>query len=263
MDFRVHLDLFEGPLDLLLHLVRRNEVDVTEVPIAAVIDQFLEHVEVLSAIDFDLVGEFLSLASTLIEIKAFSLMPNTLPDPETGEEPLEPAGGARADLVRRLIEHQRFREAAQRLEARADAWRQRYPRLANDLGDPRASGRERPLHGVELWDLVSAMGRVMRSRLVAPQPHKVVCDETPIEVFMRRVHGQLTAHRALEFESLFAGAVHRSTLVGMFLAVLELIRRGCVLAMQAERFGPILLELGLQPLPESAAEPATLPLRTV
>ncbi|QDU86802.1 Segregation and condensation protein A [Pirellulimonas nuda] len=250
--FRVSLDCFHGPVDLLLHLVRRQELDVNDVPIAGLIDQFLAHVEVLEVIDMEMAGEFLDLASVLIEIKSRSVLPT---EAESEEQPIETVDEGRANLVRRLLEYQKYREAARELEARSTQWGDRFARQANDLTGRTIDPAEQPIHGVELWDLVSALGRVMKARLKAPQPHKIVYDETPIEAFMQRIHQRLTVQPSLAFESLFPERVHKSTLVGMFLAVLELVRRGYARATQPERFGGIHLELGDVPLPEGFAGP--------
>ncbi len=252
MSFRVSLDCFHGPVDLLLHLVRRQELDVTDVPIAGLVDQFLAYVEVLEVIDMEMAGEFLDLASVLIEIKSRSVLPT---EEESDEQPIETVDEGRANLVRRLLEYQKYRDAARELEARSTQWGARFARQANDLAGRVIDPAEQPIHGVELWDLVSALGRVMKARLKAPEPHKIVYDDTPIETFMQQIHQRLTAEGALAFESLFPEVVHKSTLVGMFLAVLELVRRGYARAIQPERFGGIRLEIGEVPLPEGFGGP--------
>ncbi len=245
--FRVSLDCFHGPIDLLLHLVRRQELDVAEVPIAGLVDQFLEHVSVLEMIDMEMAGEFLDLASVLIEIKSRSVLPTEV---DSDEQVIETVDEGRANLVRRLLEYQKYRDAARELEARSAEWGQRFARQANDLPGRALDPAEQPIHGVELWDLVSALGRVMRSRLKAPEPHKIVYDDTPIESFMQQIHQRLAEEGELDFESLFPELVHKSTLVGMFLAVLELMRRGQARAIQPERFGGIRLLMVESPPPE-------------
>ena len=126
MDFRVDLDLFRGPLDLLLYLVRKHELDVVDIPIAAVTEQFLEYLAVLEQIDVDACGDFLDMASTLIEIKSRAVLPG---EEEVAGELEDP----RQELVRRLLEYKQYRDAASMLEERSREWRERFPRMANDL----------------------------------------------------------------------------------------------------------------------------------
>src|SRR4029077_20473518 len=126
MSFQVELSEFRGPLDLLLFLVRKHEVQIMEIPIAQITDQFLQYLEVLQQLNVDDVGEFVEMASTLIEIKSRSVLPRA----EEVEEPLE---DPRQDLVRRLLEYKRFKDAASMLEERGRAWQEHFPRLSSDL----------------------------------------------------------------------------------------------------------------------------------
>lgn len=240
MDFRVQLDAFSGPLDLLLYLVRKHEVDVVEIPVAIVTEQYLHYVDILEQIDVDTVADFLDLASMLIEIKSKQLLPR----PEEIDEP--EVEDPREELVVRLLEFKKYRDAAFLLERRGRDWQERYTRR-----DPSGSGdqsdQHRPIEGVELWDLVSAFGRVIRHKLAAPEVSTIRYDDTPIHVFMQRVAEQITAQGRVAFFELFPDAVHKSTLVGMFLAVLELVRHRHALAEQTDRFGEIWLTVGSEP----------------
>ena len=243
MSFRVQLDSFSGPLDLLLYLVRKHEVDVADIPVARIADQFLAHVAVLEQIDVDSVGDFLDLASTLIEIKSQLILPHqTVDEPDEIEDP-------RQELVERLLEFKKYRDAAQLLEQRGREWQERFPRAANDL-PPRAANAKLPeITGVELWDLVSAFGRVLREKLAAPTTTNITYDETPIHVYMQDIYSRVRSEGGIAFFDLFPEAVHKSTLVGMFLALLELVRYGHAVAHQAERYGDILVEPGPEPIP--------------
>ena len=133
MSFRVDLSIFRGPLDLLLYLVRKHEVDIVDIPIAPITDQFLAHLAVLEQLDVDAVGDFLEMASTLIEIKSRMVLP-------AGDEVEEPLEDPRQDLVRRLLEYKKFKDAASILEERSREWQEHFPRLASDL----AAARRRP-----------------------------------------------------------------------------------------------------------------------
>ena len=154
-DYRVELDLYTGPLDLLLYLVRRNELDVANLPLAPLVAQFQDYLGLLGAIDLESVGDFIVMASTLTEIKSRLVLPSETSDsePDLEEDP-------RSDLIQQLLEYRKFKDAAQRLEDRAAQWQERYPRLTDDRPRTgRDASRDR-IKEVELWDLVSALGRV-------------------------------------------------------------------------------------------------------
>ena len=231
MNFRVDLEVFRGPLDLLLYLVRKHEVDIVEIPITPITEQFLEYLAVLEQLDIDAVGDFVDMASMLIEIKSRMLLPR-------GGEVEEELQDPRQELVRRLLEYKKFKDAASMLDERSRDWQQRYPRLSDDLPPRRTDPAEQQIREVELWDLVSAFGRVMRDNQAA-QPSSVVYDETPIHVYMERIHDELRARGRLSFSDLFQRGMHKSSLIGIFLAVLELVRHHQVHTEQGELFGTI------------------------
>jgi segregation and condensation protein A len=233
MDFRVELEIFRGPLDLLLYLVRKHEVEVTEIPIAPITEQFLAYLDLLRELKVDDVGDFLEMASTLVEIKSRMLLPR----PEEVEDPLE---DPRHDLVERLLEYKKFKDAASMLEERGREWQQRFPRLANDMPPRSRDPAAEPIHEVELWDLVSAFGRILRESSAA-QPSNIRYDDTPIHVYMTHIHEQLRERRRLGFSELLNPTMHRSTLVGLFLAVLELVRHHGVHVEQDDLFSEIWL----------------------
>lgn len=246
MDFRVELNIFRGPLDLLLYLVRKHEVEITEIPIAEITRQYLEYVELLRELDVGLAGEFLALASALLEIKSQQVLPHA----DAAEE-ADPLGQQlRTELVQRLLEYKRFRDAAAMLEERSRLWQLHYPRLADDLPAPARKLGEQPLEQVELWDLVSAFGRIMRETEAA-RPSSIVYDETPIHVYMARIHARLMRQGQLAFRALFEPGMHKSTLISIFLAVLELVRHQQVRVDQNELFG----EIWLLPNPDCAEPP--------
>src|SRR5215469_10987470 len=149
-DYLVDIDTFRGPLDLLLYLVKRDEVDIRDIPIARVTEQFQEYLDALQLIDVEGAGDFLVMAATLLEIKSKQLLPRP-------EESAEPEDDPRLELVKQLVQYKKFKDAAALLEARAEEQSQRLPRqpvaLPTNAGPP-------PLKPVELWDLVSAFGRL-------------------------------------------------------------------------------------------------------
>jgi segregation and condensation protein A len=241
MDYRVELDAFSGPLDLLLYLVRRQEVDILDLPIAEITARFLEFLEVLQVLDLDLVGDFIVMASSLIEIKSRTALPSDDPTPEL----VEPDEDPRADLVRQLLEYKRFKDAARMLEDQAAEWQQRYPRLSDDR--PRGGGDPARdlIKEVELWDLVSALSRVLRKNTES-SPATVLYDETPIGVYIERIKVRVLAERQVAFSSFFAGKNSRSQIVGIFLAILELLRHYKFRAEQPQDYHEIWV---LPPLP--------------
>jgi segregation and condensation protein A len=250
MDFRIDLDTFRGPLDLLLYLVRKHEVEIVDVPIATITDQYLQYLAVLEQLDVNMVGDFLEMASTLVEIKSRLVLPRGGEEEEVAEDP-------RQDLVKRLLEYKEFKDAASMLEERGRAWQERFARRANDSPDRDHDLADEAIQELELWDLVSAFGRIMRDYHVAV-PSNIVYDDTPIHVYISRIHERLRGGR-LAFGDLFEPGMHKSALIGMFLAVLELVRHHGVRAEQRELHGEIWLSPGEEP-PESV-DPAQVDRR--
>lgn len=245
MDFRVDLETFRGPLDLLLYLVRKHEVDITDIPIALVTDQYLKYLAVLEQLDVAAVGEFLAVATTLVEIKSQQVLPRCDEVEETIDDPRE-------ELVRRLLQYKQFRDAATILDEQSRAWQQQFARRASDLPQRSRDLAEEPIHEVELWDLVNAFGLIIRDTEAA-KPSNIVYDDTPIHVFMSRILALVQDRRHVRFSELFEPGMHKSTLVGIFLAVLELVSHRHLSVEQNELFGEIWL------LPRSdAAEPVDL-----
>ncbi len=227
MDYQVQLEIFRGPLDLLLYLVKRDELDLRDIPIARVTEQFIAYLDVLQMIDVERVGDFLVMAATLMELKSRILLPR----PEEFHEEEDP----RQELVRQLIEYKRFKDAAALLEARAEEHGQRLSRQPIVTRSPSGPA---PLRPVELWDLVSAFGRLLRETL-AVQQHQISVDQTPLHVFMEEVSARLASAGRLSLTELFTPPRTRSRLVGFFLAILELIRSFRAHAEQSDPFGDI------------------------
>src|SRR3954471_2457579 len=211
-EYQVRLDAFQGPLDLLLYLVKREEVDVRDIPVARVAEQFKEYLDVLALVDVEAAGDFLVLAATLMEIKSRMLLPRA--EGPGGAEEEDP----RLGLVKQLLEYKRFKDAAARLEELAGEQACRMPRQPPA---PAAPAGAPPLRPVELWDLVSAFGRLLRETM-AQQPQEVVVDQTPLHVTMAAVLERLGREGPLPLSALFTPPYTRGRLVGLFLAVLEL-----------------------------------------
>ena len=231
--FSVQLDGYRGPIDLLLYLVRKHEVSATSIPIADITRQYLEYLELLEAIDIDSVGDFLEVASLLIEIKSRDALPRV---EETGDEAV--FEDPREELVARLLEYQGFRDAASMLDDRARQWQQRFSRRAHDLTPRKIDPADQPITDVETWDLVSAFGRIMRDH--APPPvTNIVYDDTPITRYMERIHARVCESGKMRLGELFDAGLHKSAMIGVFLAVLELARHHGIRPQQEGLYGDI------------------------
>jgi segregation and condensation protein A len=245
MDYAVHLDTYHGPLDLLLYLVKKEEVDIHEVTIAPLADEFLIYLQTLRDIDIEWAAEFLLLAATLMEIKARSLIPVDAGalDETDGADP-------RANLVRELLEYRRTKQTAQALEEMAGRNAMHFPRIP--VPEPAMPGQV-AVKAVELWDLVSAFARLMRETQ-ANQVQTLVQDDTPQHVYEAWVREQVERAGRLNFREIFTPPHHRSRLIGLFLAVLELIKVHAIGLVQEVPFA----EIWLQSF--AAVSPQALPL---
>jgi segregation and condensation protein A len=236
MNPRFRLEIFEGPLDLLLHLIKKEEVEISEIPVARITEQYLEYMQFLEELNLDLAGEYLVMAATLTHIKSRLMLPPGEGE-EEGEDPIE-----LTELKDQLAEYQRIKMAAVRLNNREllhrDVFR-REPQVADD--------EERvppPLRPVSLADLVDALREVLR-RLPTEAAHEIMGERVSladrIPVILDRLRGG-----DVEFTALFGDAATRAEVVVTFLALLELVRTRIVRAAQGENFGPIVLSLAVR-----------------
>ena len=231
-EYPVKLANFEGPLDLLLHLIKKHEVDIYDIPIVLITKQYLEYLDLMQELNLDVAGEFLVMAATLIHIKSRTLVPRL--ESESEEEAEEDPRDA---LVRRLLEHQKFQAAAELLKeyetVRSTQWPRADERLTEMAGEP----FERELE-VDLFSLLQAFQAVLvRSRERPPMllPEEVVFIETRIAQLLDR----LSETEACGFEDLFTDASSRRDVITTFLALLEMIRLNLVRAFQSSSIGPI------------------------
>jgi segregation and condensation protein A len=239
MDYQVDLESFRGPLDLLLYLVKHNEVDICDIPIARITEQFLGYLNVIQGIDVEWAGEFLVMAATLTEIKSKMVLPRT---EDVDEDEADP----RVELVRQLVEYKRFKDAAALLDAHAEKQMSRLARQPAEI--PAApTPDQQPMRRVELWDLVSAFGRLMRET-AALQPRQIVMDDTPQHVHMERILQRLQSAVRVAFSELFVPPHTRGRLLGLFLALLELIKGKRIVVEQAEAFGDMWVSLAAAPV---------------
>jgi segregation and condensation protein A len=239
--FPVKLSNFEGPLDLLLHLIKTNELNIHDIPIALITAQYLAAIELLQELDLDVAGEFLVMAATLIHIKSKMLLPR----PETAAGLEGEAEDPRDTLVRRLLEHEKFKAAAgllhEREQLRAAQWLRPDGRVAEMAGD----GYEPELE-VDLFSLLTAFQAVVERAKLRPRvvlPPEQISIETRIDQLLAR----LSETEACGFEDLFADIRDRSGLIVTFLALLEMIRLRLVRVFQSGSFGPVRVYKRLRP----------------
>lgn len=230
--YRVTLDTFQGPLDLLLYLVKRQEIDILDVPVALLAEQFLQFLAAMRELAVETAGDFLVMAATLLEIKVRSLLPATAEPEETPDEP-----DPRRELVRQLVEYRQFKDAAAALEHRAEKAAESVPRTQPP--EPKRAGAP-AVRAVELWDVVNAFARLLRETQLAPLT-TVQVDETPQHVHEERVRGRLRAEPRVSLRALFAPPHTKARLIGLFLAVLELVKGQAATLEQAEPFAEIWL----------------------
>jgi segregation and condensation protein A len=236
--YRVRLDVFEGPLDLLLHLIKKNEVEIVDIPIATITEQYLAYLTMMRDLSLDVAGEFLVMAATLTLIKSRMLLPPS--EDEEDEEEADP----RAALVQQLLEYRRFREAALALSERPLLHRDvfvREPLADTEEVDPAG---EVPRLRVTTWELLEAFRAVLK-RARPESVHEVLVERVSLRDRARALLRTLGVARSLDFESLFDDDATRSDIIVTFLALLELMKMGAVRATQADRCGPIVIELAV------------------
>jgi segregation and condensation protein A len=233
--YRVKLEAFEGPLDLLLHLVKNNEVDIYNLPIATITDQYLEYVDLFQELNLDVAGEYLVMAATLIYAKSRLLLPHDeAGDEEEGEE--DPA----TDLVRQLADYQRYREAAEMLTDRARLGRDVFRR--DPLRLDQAELEDPGLKPVELPDLFVAL-RAVLARAAQRKPHTVEAEHHSVADAVRGMVDRLRIHDRVEFSTLFSTESSRGLIIATFCGMLEMIKLRIIAVEQDASVQPIYVRL--------------------
>ncbi len=240
MSTQVRLDIFEGPLDLLLHLIKKNEVSITDIPIATITEQYLATLELMQGLNLDVAGEFLVMAATLIHIKSRMLLPAGA-DESDEEEGVDP----RAELVRRLLEYERYKEAAEQLERRDILTRDVFIRSAPATEEAEPAG----FREVSVFELLGALQRVL-DRLPKDAVHEVTLEKISMREKMTMVLEALHRQGKIFFESLFVEIHTRMDVIVTFLAVLELVKERAIRIYQQEWGGAIVIE------PAAVGDPA-------
>jgi segregation and condensation protein A len=249
-DYRVNLDIFAGPLDLLLYLVRKEEVDIYDIPIAKITDQYIRYIEMLKSLDIDLAGSFLVMAATLMQIKSAMLLPRAEPESALGQD--DDLTDPRAELIRQLLEYKKFKDAANLLNAAADEQRERFSRPDSIIAQLKPPTEpEIDLEQATVWDLLEAFDSIMKATgSLADISH--IRDDTPIDLYQIEILHRLQTEGSMSFERIFESSADRAVMIGLFLALLELIREKLVWAKQPAATSSIYL----RPLTEKNAEQA-------
>jgi len=240
LPYQVRLDQFEGPLDLLLHLIKKSEVNIYDIPIALITQQYLEYLSVMKSLNLAVAGEFLVMAATLVQIKSRMLLPSdeVASDEDEGPDPRE-------ELVRRLLEYKRYKDAALQLDNRERLWRDIFSREQTPPVPVRS--QEPLLEEVTLFDLVDALQGVL-TRNATKHLFEIIPENLTVKDRMNAILDVLSGKEASTFLALFEGQTHRLLIIVTFLAVLELVRLKLVRVFQAETFGPILVTRAFSPV---------------
>jgi len=227
----VRLEIFEGPLDLLLHLIRQQEVDIYDIPIAEITRQYLEYVELMRELDLEVAGEFILMAATLIQIKVRMLLPReSLEDDEDQEDP-------RAELVRRLLDYQRFKEVSEELHDKEDKQRRVFSRNYFDW-EKQYEEKEVVLKDVTMFDLLTAFKQAL-ANAPAVDSHTVTTIMVTVEDQIEFIEKQLAEKERFSFVDLMKNVTERIVVIATFMAVLHLIRDHRIRVQQASVFSEI------------------------
>ena len=243
MSFRVELAVFSGPMDLLLHLVKQQEVSIHEVSIARILEDYLRHLRVLQALDLGDIGDFILMASTLMEIKSRELLPRDAVDVEAELDP-------RDDLIRRLLEYKRYRDLSRRLQRLSERRARMLPGGAVVPPDVVAANAEAAsraaqedlldLDEVDIWTLTAAFAKLLEETGQNRVMHLGV-DKKDVAYYTRRLLDKVKRRKEMPFEELFDPAEGRYGLIGVFTAMLEMMKQGYLRAWQDRCFGPIVV----------------------
>ena len=227
----VHINVFEGPMDLLLHLIKKDNLDVTDVNVSEITKQYLEYLNVMKELNLEIAGEFLVMASTLMQIKAKSLLPSQVPTSENeGPAPAK-------ELIAKLLEYQKYKEAGKFLEEKLEENKDNFYKSA-----PIFDNGEKVLN-LQLFDLLSAVKRAFDRLDERKRVELLKVEEFPIEVKMEKVVDMLSRRQWVLLDDIFVGETKKRGIITCFMAVLELIKIKKLLARQDEQDGQIRIYL--------------------
>ncbi|MFH1593796.1 MAG: segregation/condensation protein A [Candidatus Omnitrophota bacterium] len=232
MTYKVQLPVFEGPLDLLLYLIKKEEINIYDIPIAKITNQYLEYLEVMKLLDLEIAGEFILMAATLMHIKSRMLLPNEEMDKDGLEEPIDP----RDELVKRLIEYKGFKEAAGELNQMRIKQKDLFSRLGNTI-KPKSENEKEQMEA-SLFDLITAFTKVLKE---IPKDifHQVISDEFTVSGKIHEIFHILVKEPRVFFRQLFKNAKNRNEIVTTFIALLELVKLREIIVIQNSPFDEI------------------------
>ena len=253
MEYRVELDVYNGPLDLLLYLIKRDELDIYDIPISRITDSYMQYVSMLKelskdqGLDINVAGDFLVMAATLMEIKSAMLLPKAPPSEGGENSAAAELADPRMELVQKLLEYKRFKDAAMALQKQQELHEQRFPRIPASREQKNDEPPPVDLEEVQVWDLLTAFTSLMKE-LGARRPryHEVIYDDTPIDLHAADIEDRLSREGRLSLRMLLEGRQSRSEMIGVFLALLELIREKKILVQQDDDA----IDITIDPAPE-------------
>lgn len=243
MAYEVKLNMFEGPLDLLLHLIEKAEVDVNDIPVSLITEQYMNYIYVMQELQLDLASEFLVMAASLLEIKSQMLLPRRetieyQPSLELSEEEDDP----RQELARRLLEYKRFKTIAQQLRSFETDQSKVFTRPPEDLSKYMPVEEENPVADVTLYDLLEALSHAFKKAVKDQTPvARMQRDEISVKERIREIKNLLTTHERIHFTQLFGEQVTKVEIVTSFMAILEMMRKHQIVCYQSDLFGDIIL----------------------
>jgi segregation and condensation protein A len=244
LPYQVRIENFEGPLDLLLHLIKKSEINIYDIPIHLIAQQYLTYIEAMGDLNLTVAGEFLVMAATLLQIKSKMLLPvdEVVADEEDGPDPRE-------ELVRRLLEYKKFKEAARQLDEQERLWREIYSRAQSPAVELESD--ETMLDNVSLFDLVDALQGIL-DRNPGKKLMEILPDNLTVRERMNAILEMLEGQESVNFVELFEPACHRLVIIVTFLALLELMRLRTARVFQPDHFGPILVSRAFSLVPDPA-----------
>jgi segregation and condensation protein A len=253
LEYRVELDVYNGPLDLLLYLIKRDELDIYDIPLARITDSYMQYVNMLKelskeqGLDINVAGDFLVMAATLMEIKSAMLLPKPPPSEGGENSAMAELSDPRFELVQKLLEYKRFKDAAMALGRQQELHEQRFPRIPASRDQKSDEPPPVDLEEVQVWDLLTAFTSLMKELGTRkPRYHEVIYDDTPIDLHAADIEDRLSREGRLSLRMLLEGRKSRSEMIGVFLALLELIREKKILVQQEDDS----IDLTIDPAPE-------------
>lgn len=240
MKYTITLDSFEGPFDLLYHLIEKSELDIYDIPIAEIAEQYIQYISHMEELDLEITSEFLLMAATLLEVKSKMLLPNIKVEGEQMEmEEVDP----REELIRRLIEYKKYKNAAEELKMRQEVYGKVFykPKEEIEISD---EDDIKSLEGLELSDLIKAFDNIIQKKSKENNKnkfHEIKREEISIEEAMNMILRKLENRNQIKFEELFQSRVTRSSIVTIFIAILELIKLKKIIIYQNNNFSNIKL----------------------